>query len=349
MAIIANGAEDLTLAFDGFVFEEAKIDAPITSVLMMPLQGIASGEETVYQNMIGIMTSALLFREEWNSTSLRSKGRYISAIARHWGIGTKETLSSIVDMEADRLEAWEHLLNQNRPHLDDTPVVAKSIRDLHRLVKMPVVVPTTPNLIPPRPVSVICTSLVDLIRQGDDASHALLQDKDHPRKLSNIIERFLNPTGQLLVEQMIEESQRPGQTSRSIVRTRDDLLQEFCDTIYGIYRMEQSALHNINELGVWKPRLMGFTNYSQEDQEAEQAKASLANDQVQLDLAVEEIKPAPVSQGDNAKIDNGVISIMRVKRKRDGSDGPNPKRRCVHADSADDAANPPLSRQCVLM
>lgn len=206
-----------------------------------------------------------------------------------------------------------------------------------------------PDLILPRPVSVICKSLVDLIRQGDDASHALLQDKDHPQKLSNIIERFLNPTRQLLIEQMIEESQRPGQTSRSILRTRDDLLQEFCDTTYGVYRMEQSALHNINELGVWKPRLMGFTNYSQEYHEAKQAKASPANDKVELDLVAEEIEPTPVSQEDNAKIDSEVISVMRVKRKRDGSDGPNPKRHCVHADRADDAANPPLSRQCVLM
>ncbi|KAI0895699.1 hypothetical protein F4806DRAFT_502658 [Annulohypoxylon nitens] len=120
MAIIANEAEDLTLAFDGFVFEEAKIDAPTSSVLMIPLQGVASGEETVYQNMIGIMTSALLFREEWNSTSLRSKGRYISAIARHWGIGTKETLSSIVDMVLSARQRFK--LNQDKDSIQVFPI-----------------------------------------------------------------------------------------------------------------------------------------------------------------------------------------------------------------------------------
>ncbi|KAI0895700.1 hypothetical protein F4806DRAFT_502660 [Annulohypoxylon nitens] len=214
---------------------------------------------------------------------------------------------------------------------------------------MPVVVPTTPNLIPSRPVSVICTSLVDLIRQGDDASHALLQDKDHPRKLSNIIERFLGPTGQLLVEQMIEESQRPGQTSRSIVRTRDDLLQEFCDTIYGIYSMEQAALHSVNELGVWKPRLMGFNSYSQESHEAEQAEASPAVDQVELDLVSEKIGPAPVSQQDSAKIDNEAISVVRIKRKHDGSGGPDSKRLCVDVDRDYDITKPTPSRQCIIM
>ncbi|KAI1086015.1 hypothetical protein F5B19DRAFT_502260 [Rostrohypoxylon terebratum] len=214
---------------------------------------------------------------------------------------------------------------------------------------MPVIVPTMPNLIPSRPISNICKSLVDLIRQGDDATRGLLQDKDHQQKLSNIIGRLLNPTGQLLVEQMIEESQRPGQTSRSIVRTRDDLLQGFCDTIYSIYRLEQAALDNVNELGIWKPRLMGFTSYTQEYYEAEQPETSPPIGHAKLDHTVKQVDPVTLSQHDSAKIHDDVVSVVRVKRKHDGSNGPNPKRRRVHADRDDDGANLPRSRQCIMM
>ncbi|KAI0895701.1 hypothetical protein F4806DRAFT_496612 [Annulohypoxylon nitens] len=323
--------ERTVLALDGFDFKDDQVDASVSNALKTPLHGVLPGEDTIYHNLLGLITSALLFREGWEGKSRNVKARFASDISRHWGIST----------EVDQLGIWETHLNGKKQPADDTAIVTQAIRDIHKSVKLPKFITETPKIIRTRTVlpDVYCTNFLNSM-QEDEASLHGLNDEDKQHSVASVVCKILGPTGQLMVEEIIGEAQRPGQTSRDIRSHRDHLLDEFRDTISDIHQLEQKAKHIATELGVWKPRLLGFTHDNWVKYHGPDRKNSVPVEG-QTNISV-------LAENRGAEVTAGSIPTMPIKRDHDGRDGPNPKRIRMNKDGVDKAPDLP-SRRCTVM
>ncbi|XDG08580.1 hypothetical protein ABKA04_008195 [Annulohypoxylon sp. FPYF3050] len=253
MSVPLDEARGVLLALDGFNFEDDHIDASVLNALMTPLHGVVSVEDIIYHNLVGLTTSALLFRE------------------------------------ADRLNVWETHLNRNDQLANDAPPVAQAIRDIYKLVKLPKFIPEISGVIETRSTlpDLYCKNFLSSILE-DEASPNILQDKDNQYEVAPILHNILSPAGQVMIEEMIKEAQSSGQVSSSIRSSRDNLLDEFRNAIHGIHQQEQKAKHIASELAIWKPRLQGFTHDVWASYHAtDQVKALPVEEQAQIPLLVE--------------------------------------------------------------
>lgn len=96
MSVPSDEARGVLLALDGFNFKDDHIDASVLNALMTPLHGIVSVDDTIYHNLVGLTTSALLFRVSSEGKSQHAKARFANDVSRHWGIANSETTSYII-------------------------------------------------------------------------------------------------------------------------------------------------------------------------------------------------------------------------------------------------------------
>ncbi|KAI1459936.1 hypothetical protein F4805DRAFT_472525 [Annulohypoxylon moriforme] len=310
MATITDGSQDLTLDLDGFIFENVQLGVPISTALMTPLKGVEPGEVTVYNNILNLMTIAVLYREEWKDNSSEVKTRFINAVARHWGLAGLEDTYFLVEMVTSARERYMSEEDANSPELreslHDNPSTVEAIRDILRATKVLASVqdihgPVVPHRIP---CTVICEGLVSLT-QADITSRGIPKDEIDTQRIAAIINRMLSPAYQRLVQQTIEESQAPCQGCPLIVSIRDNILRKLRTAVSNAYQEERMMIKAVLELEGWNPRLSYISGTMHRP-----AITEVASDLGQ----------------DNEVVDGDGIIILPVKREHDGSEAPGPKR-----------------------
>ncbi|KAI0881277.1 uncharacterized protein GGS22DRAFT_192365 [Annulohypoxylon maeteangense] len=345
MATIVIGDESLIIDFDGFIFEDAQIDPSVSTALTTPLQGVDAGEATVYNNALNLMTTALLFKQEWIDNTPESKTRFINAVTRHWGLTTANATSFLIDMlfSARRrvFGCWEQTPSQVRKTFSESPETVAIIHDILRATKVPTFVQGIHNPVAPhlKPYAVICKDLVRLV-QGDILGLGFAEDEINTQQITNIIGRMLSPGHQLLVQRTIEEAQAPGQICPIIVSIRDDMVRKLRTAVSNAYCGEQRIVNVVAELAAWKPRISrSYGTLYQPD---------VTNGQKRTHHDAEQVEITPTAKQASIEVEDDNTITLPMKREHGGGGSPPPKR---VRENTDEDGNIPITvpRQCVPM
>ncbi|KAI0149703.1 hypothetical protein F4776DRAFT_671979 [Hypoxylon sp. NC0597] len=268
----------LRLAFDGFAFGDLPIRSFAMDALTTPIEGIESGELTIYNNALSLLTAAFSAKEKWTKDS---EEEFKSEIEDMWGLASSGTALFLVKRFLtarrrfqhdhrgirDFIFPWEkNLGGKQKPDKPNVKSALEGIRSslvkpqweinvVGLLTPQPGALPIPPADAEQHPNVVVSSEDLATFLQDELIARGLLGAPVYHECITKIInDRIDAPTRTKLRQMMIE-----ARTGHSGDRLSQVVCNEVCDGIFDTFAaaclLEGNLQRSVSSLETWAARI----------------------------------------------------------------------------------------------